>query len=237
MDPIIDYRATQSKSVALSRFMSRVYGWMTFGLLITAVVSYVMGSDPSVMQMVMAHTGFLLPIVIVQFGLVIGISAGINRLSVGAVTLMFLLYSFVTGITFSILFLQYSITALGQTFGVTAGAFAGLALYGTTTKKDLSSMGSFMVMGLFGILIAMFVNFFLRSSGLDFVVSILGVLIFSGLTAWDAQKIRSMGQAGDVDSDMGHKAAVRGALALYLDFINLFLFLLRFLGGGRRRDY
>jgi len=237
MDPIVDYRSTQSKSVALSRFMSRVYGWMTFGLLITAVVSYVMGNDPAIMQMVMANRGLFYLLLFVQLGLVFALSAGISRMSVGVVTFLFLLYSFITGIVFSTLFLQYSITSLGQTFGVTAGAFAGLALYGTVTKRDLSAMGSFMVMGLWGVMIALLVNFFLKSSALDFAVSALGVVIFSGLTAWDAQKIRNMGIAGDMDSDAGHKAAIYGALNLYLDFINLFIFLLRFLGGNRRRDY
>jgi len=237
MDPIVDYRSTQSKSVALSRFMSRVYGWMTFGLLITAVVSYVMGNDPAIMQMVMANRGLFYLLLFVQLGLVFALSAGISRMSVGVVTFLFLLYSFITGIVFSTLFLQYSITSLGQTFGVTAGAFAGLALYGTVKKRDLSAMCSFMVMGLWGVMIALLVNFFLKSSALDFAVSALGVVIFSGLTAWDAQKIRNMGIAGDMDSDAGHKAAIYGALNLYLDFINLFIFLLRFLGGNRRRDY
>jgi uncharacterized protein len=233
MDPIIDYRAT-TKGTAVAQFMSRIYGWMTFGLLITSVVSYVIGNDPALMQ---AIAGKMLFFVILQFGLVIGISAGINRISVGTATFLFLLYSFCTGVMFSTLFLQYSITGLGQTFAVTAGAFAGLALYASTTKRDLTAMGTFMTMGLWGIIIAMLVNFFLKSSALDLVVSVAGVFIFSGLTAWDVQKLRAMGMNTQLDSEQGHKGAIVGALVLYLDFINLFLFLLRFMGGNRRRDY
>lgn len=237
MDPIVDYRSANSTAVALSRFMARVYGWMTFGLLITAVVSYVIGNDPELMRAIMGNSVAMILLILVQFGLVLGISAGINRISVGTATFLFLLYSFTTGIMFSTLFLQYSISSLGQTFGITAGAFGGLALYGSVTKRDLSAMGSFMVMGLWGIIIAFVVNFFLKSSGLDFVISIAGVLIFSGLTAWDTQKIRTFARSGLTETDEGHKAAVLGALTLYLDFINLFLFMLRFLGNNRRRDY
>jgi FtsH-binding integral membrane protein len=235
MDPITNYqKPILVRDVAVSRFMSRVYGWMTFGLLITAIVSYVIGSDPALMQ---SLKGSFMFVVILQFALVIGISAGINKLSVAMATLLFLVYSFTTGVLLSTLFVQYSITSLGQTFAITAGSFAGLALYGATTKRDLKAMGTFMMMGLFGIIIAMVVNFFMHSSALDSVISLAGVLIFAGLTAWDTQKIKAFGQSGQTETDMGHKFAILGALTLYLDFINLFLFLLRFTGGRSRRDY
>jgi FtsH-binding integral membrane protein len=234
MDPIIDYRTAQSTSVVLTQFMNRVYGWMTFGLLITAVVSYVIGTDPVLVQ---ALAGKIMFLIILQFGLVMGLSFGINRIGVGAATAMFLAYSFITGVVFSTLFILYTQGSLFQTFGVTAGAFAGLAIWGSITKRDLTAMGTFMTMGLWGIIIAMIVNFFLKSSALDTVVSFAGVLIFSGLTAWDVQKIRAFGMRGQTDTDAGHKFAIIGALTLYLDFINLFLFLLRFMGNGNsRRD-
>ncbi len=235
MDPIIDYRAAKPTSLVVSKFMNHVYGWMTFGLLITAVVSYVIGNDQ---ELLFSLRKMMMPLFILQIGLVLGLSWGINKISVGAATFMFLLYSFVTGVVFSPLFAVYSINSLGQTFAVTAGAFGGLALYGATTKRDLSAMGTFMVMGLIGILIAMFANMFFKSSGLDLVVSFLGVIIFSGLTAWDTQKLKTFGMTAQTNSEIGQKVAIVGALTLYLDFINLFLFLLRFMGGrGSRRDY
>lgn len=235
MDPIVDYRAAKPASLTVSKFMSHVYGWMTFGLLITAVVSYVIGSDQ---ELLFSLRKMMMPLVLVQFGLVIGLSWGINKISVGAATFMFLLYSFVTGVFFSPLFAAYSISSLGQTFAVTAGAFGGLALYGSTTKRDLTAMGTFMVMGLWGIIIASLANFFFKSQGLDLIVSFAGVIIFSGLTAWDTQKLKTFGMNNPISTEQGQKTAIIGALMLYLDFINLFLFLLRFMGGsGRRRDY
>lgn len=235
MDPIIDYRAAKPASLVVSKFMSHVYGWMTFGLLITAVVSYVIGNDQ---ELLLSLRKMMMPLFFLQLGLVIGLSWGINKISVGVATFMFLLYSFVTGVVFSPLFAVYSINSLGQTFAVTAGAFGGLALYGTTTKRDLTAMGTFMLMGLFGIIIAMVANIFFKSSGLDLIVSFLGVIIFSGLTAWDTQKLKAFGMNNQMTSELAQKGAIMGALTLYLDFINLFLFLLRFMGGrGSRRDY
>jgi uncharacterized protein len=236
MDPIIDYRAAKPASLVVSKFMSQVYGWMTFGLLITAVVSYVIGNDQ---ELLFSLRKMMMPLFILQFGLVIGLSWGINKISVGVATFMFLLYSFVTGVFLSPIFAMYSISSLGQTFAVTAGSFGVLALYGATTKKDLNAMGTFMLMGLFGIIIASLVNFFFRSEGLSLVVSFLGVIIFAGLTAWDSQKIKNFANSGQTQTEMGQKFAIMGALTLYLDFINLFLFLLRFMGGrgGSRRDY
>jgi uncharacterized protein len=234
MDPITNYQTTLDRDLAASRFMSRVYGWMTFGLLITAVVAYVIGNDPMLMQ---SLRGTFWLFAVLQIGLVIGISAGINRLSVGVATGLFLLYSFLTGITLSAIFIQYSITSLGQTFAVTAGSFGGLALYGATTKRNLSKMGTFLVMGVIGLLVAMVVNMFVHSSGLDGLISVIGVLLFAGLTAHDTQKIKTIGMSGQTETDWGHKIAIVGALTLYLDFINLFLFLLRLMGGRGRRDY
>lgn len=235
MDPVSQYRSQESASLAISRFMSRVYGWMTFGLLITAGMGFVISSDKALMATLFRSQGLMLLLFLVQLGVVIGLSAGIQRMSVGAATFCFLLYSFLTGITFSTIFLVYSLDSIGQVFAITAGSFAGLAIFGYVTKRDLSGVGSFMIMGLWGIIIAAVVNFFLRSSALDFTLSIASVFIFAGLTAYDVQKLKSFATMGDVDSDMGHKGAIMGALTLYLDFINLFLALLRLLG-GRDRD-
>lgn len=189
MDPITDYRAAKPASLAVSKFMSHVYGWMAFGLLITAVVSYVIGSDQ---ELLFNLRKMIMPLFVLQIGLVLGLSWGINKISVGVATFLFLLYSFVTGVVFSPLFAVYSINSLGQTFAVTAGAFGGLALYGTTTKRDLSAMGTFMTMGLFGIIIAMFANMFFKSTGLDLIVSFLGVIIFQASQPGTPKKLKPL---------------------------------------------
>ncbi|MEO2038005.1 MAG: Bax inhibitor-1/YccA family protein, partial [Martelella sp.] len=153
----------------------------------------------------------------------------INKMSVAAAQTAFWVYAGLTGISLSTIFLVYTGQSIVQTFFITAASFGALSLYGYTTKRDLSAMGSFMVIGLFGIIIAMIVNIFLQSSALGFAISVLGVLIFAGLTAWDTQKIKEMYYEGDGHEVAGRKA-VMGALTLYLDFINMFLFLLRLLG-------
>jgi FtsH-binding integral membrane protein len=235
MEPVFQ-STTSSAAVNISRFMSRVYGWMTFGLIITSVVSYVIGNDVGLMQTLVMNRGMGIFLMVLQFGLVIGLSAGINRMSVGAATACFLLFSFVTGITFSSLFIAYSIGTLGNVFAITAGSFAGLAIFGYVTKKDLTGVGSFMVMGLWGLIIASVVNMFVHSSALDYALSLVAVVVFAGLTAYDTQKLKNIGGASDSESEAGHKIAILGALTLYLDFINLFLALLRVFGGDRRRS-
>ena len=236
MEPVYPSRTATSAAVNISRFMTRVYGWMTFGLLITSVISYVVGSDAGLMQTLMMNRGIFMFMMLLQFGLVIGLSAGINKMSVGVATGCFLLFSFVTGITFSTLFLSYSITTLGNVFAITAGSFAGLATFGYVTKKDLTGVGTFMIMGLWGVIIASIVNFFVHSSALDYALSVISVVIFAGLTAYDTQKIKNFAGMSDSESDASHKIAILGALTLYLDFINLFLALLRVFGGDRRRS-
>ncbi len=234
--PFKDSLQTRTVSgLDISRFLSRVYGWMTFGLLITAVTGYMISSNAELAHSLLRGPGLIVAIVL-QFGLVIALSAGIKRMSVGTATACFLLYSFVTGVTFSTIFLVYKLDTIGQVFAITAGTFGTMAIYGFITKRDLSGMGSFMLMGLFGVIIASVVNIFMHSAGLDFAVSILCVAIFSGLTAWDVQKLKQIAASGDVDSDESHKMAIYGALSLYLDFINLFFALLRIFGGGRSRD-
>jgi FtsH-binding integral membrane protein len=225
---------TSTLSLALSKFMSRIYGWMTFGLLITAVTGYVISSNPNLVRVVLTGPTMMI-LVMATLGLVLALSLGVRKMSVGTATACFLLYSFLNGATFSAIFLAYSLNSIAQVFAITAGTFGGLALYGYMTKRDLTAVGTFMMMGVWGILIASLINMFTRSSGLDFMISLAAVVIFSGLTAYDVQKLKSYGASIDVDSDEGQKMAVIGALQLYLDFINLFLALLR-LFGSRNRD-
>ncbi len=239
MDRFNNVRERVAPNLNVARFMSRIYSWMTFGLFITAVTGFMIGTNGVWMQVLMMNRGLFTFAIILQFGLVFGLSLGINRMSVGVATGCFLLYSFISGITFSTIFLAYNLNVIGQVFAVTAGTFGAMALFGYVTKKDLSAMGTFLIMGLFGIIIASVVNIFTHSAGLDFIISVLGVIIFAGLTSYDVQKLKNFGATADIDSDSGHKVAVMGALTLYLDFINLFLMLLRLFGGGgggRSRD-
>lgn len=225
----------QTLALEVSKFMSRVYGWMTFGLLITSVTGFVIGTNQDLSFTLMKGGGFTVAIIF-QFILVLALSFGLRKMSVGVATACFLVYSFASGVTFSAIFMAYQLNVIGQVFAITAGTFGAMAVYGFVTKKDLSAMGTFMIMGLFGVIIASVVNIFMKSTGLDFVISIASVGIFAGLTAYDVQKLKSIGASGQADTDDGAKFAVMGALMLYLDFINLFLSLLRIFGGGRSRD-
>jgi hypothetical protein len=174
----------------------------------------------------------LLILVLGTFGLVMFISFRIQHLQPSTALTLFMVYAAALGLMLSSLFLTYTGASLTRVFFITAASFGALSLYGYTTQRDLTPFGSFLVMGLFGIMIAMLVNFFLKSTGLDFVISSLGVLIFAGLTAWDTQRIKEMYSAMD-DGTIAGRKAVMGALKLYLDFLNLFLFLLRFMGDRR----
>jgi uncharacterized protein len=237
MDPIVDYRARTASQITMSRYMSGVYGWMTFGLLITGVVSYVIAASPAMLSLVMSPVGMVLGFGL-PLGLVFAMSFGINRMSVAMATMCFLLFAFAEALLFSTIFLRYSIDTIGEVFMITASSFAVLAVYGTTTKRDLTGLGTFLMMAVWGLVISMVVNMFLRSSMVDFGLCAAGVLIFAGLTTYDSQKIRQFAARGDFTSDAAHKFAIIAALQLYLDFINLFLMLLRLVGGGggRRRD-
>jgi len=236
MDPIIDYRSGTTTEVLISRYMSRVYGWMTFGLLITAIVSYVVATSPEVAQALLGGPqriffGFLLPI-----GVFLVLNFGINKLSVGAATFCFLLYSFTNGIMLSTIFMMYSTGTVADAFFVTSGAFAALAAYGSITHRDLRPLGTFMSFAVIGLLISLVINVFVHSSAVDFGLSVVGVVIFAGLTAYQSQAIRRFARMGDTESDGAHKMAIMGALSLYLSFINMFLFILQLMGGGRRRN-
>ena len=216
--------------VQLNAVMRNVYGWMTMGLGITAFISILLSATGFVPSQMMFFV-----VIIAQFGLVFGLSARIHKLSPTNAGLLFFVYSALTGVTFSIIFLIYPIGSITAAFLSTAGVFAAMTIVGMTTKTDLSQYSSYFMMGLIGLFIAMFVNLLLGSALIDFVISIFGVLLFTALTAYDTQRIANM--AADprlqVNPDEYMKFSVMAALTLYLDFINLFLFMLRLFGGGR----
>ena len=217
-----------------SIFMRQVYQWMAVGLGVTAATAWFTATSPAMLNMIFGSTFVLIALVIAQFGLVIALSAAVHRMSAATATGLFVLYSALTGLTLSSIFLTYSMGSIANAFIVSAGTFVAMSVYGTVTKRDLTAMGSFLMMGLFGILIAMVVNIFLASSMMDFVISAIGVLVFTGLTAYDTQKIKEFGADAPLhDGTAVRRGVIRGALTLYLDFINLFLMMLRLFGGNR----
>lgn len=215
----------------LRAHMNKVYGLMSVGMVLTGGVAWAVGTNEAMLAAI-----FMTPLKwVVMFAPLIAVmamSAMINRLSAAAAQLFFYVYAALVGLSLSFIFAVYTGTSIAQTFLVTAIAFAGLSLYGYTTKRSLSAMGSFMIMGLIGLIVAMIVNIFLASSALAFAISAIGVLIFAGLTAWDTQRIKSdyIEHAQMGDSEWLAKSAIMGALTLYLDFINMFMFLLQFMG-------
>lgn len=219
---------------AISTYMRNVYMWMTAGLAITSVVAYGVAGSPAIRDAIFGNSIVLILLIIAQFALVIGISAAIHKLSPGAATGLFLLYSALTGATLSSIFVVYSLGSIGTAFLVTTGTFLAMTIYGTVTKTDLTGLGNFMFMGLIGIIIAMIVNFFLKSPAMNYVISCIGVIVFTGLTAYDTQKLRDFGAQAPLDDPAAiRRGAILGALTLYLDFINLFLMMLRLFGGNR----
>lgn len=214
-------------------FFRSVYGWMTVGLGLTAIVALFTVTTPALMQMIFGNKLVFYGLVIGQVGLVIALSAAINRLSATTATLMFCVYAALSGLTFASIFVVYTQSSIASTFFVTAGTFGAMSLYGLLTKKDLSSWGSFLFMGLIGVVIASIVNIFLESSAMSWVISCAGVLVFTGLTAYDTHSLKVLAQNGFAHGEERKKLAIIGALKLYLDFINLFLMLLRLLGGSR----
>jgi len=224
-----------SISIENARFMSRVYGWMTAGLCLTGAVAWNVADNPDAVRAIFGNRLAFWALIIAQFGLVMVISGLINRISSTVATLLYFVYAALTGLTFSAIFLAYTGSSIAQVFGITAFSFAGLSVFGLVTKRDLGPVGSFCVMGLFGLVGFYLLSAFfpsLMSGGAVFVTSIIGIIIFAGLTAYDTQRIKNMNIAG-MNGDVQRKGAIQGALMLYLDFINLFLSLLRLT--GRRR--
>ena len=225
------YLPADELAARITAFLGKVYGWMFLGLLVTATTAFVVLSSTAVLEFIVANRGVLWLVFIGQLGLVIFLSARVNKMAPTTAGALFILYSATVGITMSLVFLAYTGQSLFSTFMVTAGTFGALALFGTFTKRSLAGVGQFMFMGLIGLILAMVVNLFVLSSVVDFVVSVVGVIVFTGLTAWDAQRLKQMAVSLP-DGRVGSYAVV-GALHLYLDFINLFLFILRFTGNRR----
>ena len=217
-------------SAAFPALMRKVYVWMAMALAITAITAYGVAASPALTNLIFSSKVIFFGLIIAELILVFWVSARIEKLSLTTATLMFILYSVLNGATLATIFLAYSPEIITKTFFVTAGTFGAMAVYGYFTKSDLSSWGKLLIMAVIGLIIAGVVNMFLKSSMMDLVVSVLGVLIFVGLTAYDSQKIKRMLA---MQTDMGEtaqKVALMGALSLYLDFINLFLYLLRIFG-------
>ena len=216
-----------------SALMRKVYTWMALALTITGFTAYYVASSPVILQAIFTNKILFFGLLIGELALVWGVSAAINRLSLTTATLLFILYSVLNGVTLSFIFLAYTMTSITSVFFITAGTFAAMSLYGYFTKADLSKMGQIMFMALIGLIIATIVNFFIKSSGFSMIISYIGVLIFVGLTAWDTQKIKQMLLTAPDTGEAAQKVALMGALSLYLDFINLFLYLLRIFGNSR----
>jgi FtsH-binding integral membrane protein len=216
----------------VTAFLRAVYGWMCVGLAMTAVVAYGIASSPALIGGLVSNRLLFLGLFLAQIGVVFALSARVDRISPGTASLLFVAYSALTGVTFSVILVAYTGASIATTFMVTAGTFGALALYGTTTRRSLAGLGQFFFMGLIGLVLASVVGMFWRNSALEFLISVVGVLVFTGLTAWDAQRLKQM--AVSVPGSQLGAYAILGALSLYLNFINLFLFLLRFM--GNRRD-
>ncbi len=213
----------------VSKVMRKTFGWMTMCLLITALTA--MGVVNSGLFYQIASSGAMWLLIIAELVLVFVLSARINKMSVTTATIMLIVYSALNGATLSFIFLAYSLGSIAKTFFITTGMFGVMALVGATTKRDLSKMGSILFMALIGLIIASLVNIFLHSSGLDWIISLIGVVLFTALTAYDVQRVKRLATESDLydDTQVG-RLAVISALSLYLDFINLFLYLLRFFG-------
>lgn len=217
-------------SSAFPALMRKVYVWMTLALVITGLTAYGVATTPGVLMAIASNRILFFGLIIAELALVVGISAAINRLSLSAATLMFVLYSVINGATLSLIFVIYTMSSIASVFFITAATFAVMAFIGYTTKTDLTSLGKILFMALIGLIIATVVNIFLKSTGLEMIVSYIGVIIFVGLTAYDSQKIKQMLMTADDAGETTQKLALLGALSLYLDFINLFLYLLRIFG-------
>jgi len=217
----------------LKAYMNAIYKYMSIALGLTGIVSYIVSSSPFLLKLIFGSPLYIVVLLAPLF-FVIYFSAKIWSISPEKARNYLWIYSILLGLSLSSIFLVYTGTSIVRTFFITSATFGGMSLYGYTTKKDLAGIGSFMMMGLIGLIIASLVNIFLKSPGMEFMISVVGILVFVGLTAYDVQKIRKTYDYVGVNSDAKDKVAIIGALNLYMDFINLFLFLLRFMGSRRR---
>ena len=223
--------AADVRDVRVTAFLSKVYGWMFLGLLLTAGTAVVVASSPALIETLILNRGLFWVMVLAQLGLVLYLSVRVEKMAPATAAILFLVYSALVGVTSSTIFLIYTGASIVSAFVMAAGMFGAMALFGSFTKRSLAGVGQFMFMGLIGIIIASIVNIFWFNDALNFVISVVGVLVFTGLTAWDAQRLKQMAVALP-DGRIGSYAVV-GALSLYLDFINLFFFILRLMGGRR----
>jgi len=214
-------------------FMNKTLGWMTIGLLFTALSAWYVASSEQILNLVFGNSAILIGLFLLELGFVFYLSARIEKMTYQSAVLSFLGYALLNGITLSVILLVYTLTSVFGVFLITAGVFGASALYGITTKKNLASLGGIMFMGLIGLILASIVNIFLASTGFSLLLSYLGVAIFVGLTAYDMQYIKKYARLSQSDSEESGKLAIFGALKIYLDFINLFLFLLRIFGSRR----
>ena len=223
--------SSESIVKAQQAFLAKVYTWMVAGLLLTAGTAWY--ANTSGLDLSIAASPIFYVLIIAQLGLVFGLSGAIMKLSKNSAIALFLAYSALTGLTFSVVLIAYTSETIYNTFLITVAMFASLSFYGFMTKKSLSGVGQFLFMGLVGLIVVILLNMFLASSALAFVINVIGVLIFAGLTAYDTQKLKEMYMVMEQGENVATKAAIFGALKLYLDFINMFLFLLRLVGGSR----
>jgi FtsH-binding integral membrane protein len=234
-DPATIYQSQEfQQELAIQRtFMARVFGWMTIGLLVTAVTAFALDSAHSVQQALLGNTGIVITLLVVQLGVALAFGFLLNKIPAAVAAALFLVYSLITGAVCSSIFLVYQLSTIYSAFFITAGTFGGMAIFGYVTKRDLTGLGSLCFMALWGIILATIVNFFVGSTSLAWLINYAGVLIFVGLTAYDVQKFKRLYAAGPAGSRVFNRTAIWGAFELYLDFINLFLFILRILGSRR----
>ena len=227
----IPLKQTQAQ-VRVNEFIRSVYNWMAIGLGLTGLVAFYVSNNETLLKVIFGNQLIFFGLIIVELVLVFTISARVHKMQPTTATSLFVLYAALNGVTISAIFLIYTKSSITSTFFICAATFVASSIYGMVTKRDLTSMGQFMFMGLIGIIIASVVNLFVRSSGMSLIVSYIGVIVFVGLTAYDTQKLKTMAlsQPEGLDGGTVRKGAILGALALYLDFINLFLMLLRILG-------
>ena len=230
-DVIVDVYGTKERSV--SEVFSKVFGWMFGGLLVTGLTAFYTAHTPWLLERIFTNNIYWIGLLIAELVLVITLTGRVHKMSKGAAITSFMLYSVVNGLTLSVIFLAYTLSSIASVFFISAGMFGIMALYGYTTKKDLSKLGSILLMALIGIILAGIVNLFLPSSALSFAIAVVAVIVFVGLTAYDVQKIKAMAYQVENDDEFMTKFAILGALTLYLDFINLFLELLRIFGKSR----
>lgn len=225
------YTGASTLQSTVASAMKKVYVKMTIALLVTAVVALFCSTSQTFIEFYVTNRWFMWAMVILELGMVFGISAGISKLSSPTATGLFYLFAVVNGLMLTPIFMVYTMTSIAKTFFITAGTFGAMSIFGYTTNQDLTKIGNILFMALIGLIIASVVNIFTHSTTLDWIISIAGVIIFVGLTAWDTQQIKRMAQM--MPADQVGRLATLGALSLYLDFINLFLYLLRFFGSSR----